>query len=53
MGDSFQSCSSQHLIRGDPSQVLACVVGHLRTPSPPTPSLPLCFLDRSVVAGEP
>lgn len=51
MGDSFQSYSSQGLIRGDPSQVLACVAGHPRTPSPPT--LSLCFLDGSMVANEP
>lgn len=38
-GDSFQSYSSQGLIRGDPSQVLACIAGHPRTPSPPTLSL--------------
>lgn len=33
-GDSFQSYSSQGLIRGDPSQVLACIAGHPRTPAP-------------------
>lgn len=47
-GDSCQSCSRQGLIRGDPSLVLTCMVGH---PHPPTPFL--CFLDRSVVANEP
>ena len=34
-GDSCQSCGSQGLIRGDPSPVLACLVGHPRTPHPP------------------
>lgn len=52
-GGSSQSSSSQSLIRGDPSQVLACVVGHSRTPCPLTPSLSLCFLNRSEVANEP
>ena len=35
-GDSCQSCSSQGLIRGDPSPGLAWVVGHPCTP--PLPS---------------
>ena len=36
-GDSCQSCSSQGLIRGDPSPGLACVVGHPCTPPSPSP----------------
>lgn len=50
-GDSCQSCSSQRLIRGDPSLVLALVVGHPRTPCSLT--LSFSFLDGSMVASEP
>lgn len=39
VGDSFQSYSSQGLIKDYPSQVLACITGHPCTPSPPTLSL--------------
>lgn len=39
--------------QGDPSQVLACIVGHSCTPCPLTLSLSLCFLNRSEVVNEP
>lgn len=38
-GDSCRSCNRQGLIRGDPSLVLTCMVGHPHTPHPSTLSV--------------